>query len=194
MTPRRAWLLGAALLAAACFGRGPRPELFTLAPGAGAPLAALPELGLVVGPLELPRYLDRPEIVTRDGARLLPADGRRWGGSLRNDVLRVVSDDLGTLLGTARVAYFPNEPAFDVDYRVRLDLREFAAVPGGPLALRLHWTVVGSDGRALAVDASEIQQPLASAAYADLVAAQSAALAAVSRTIAERIAALEAGR
>jgi uncharacterized lipoprotein YmbA len=186
----------AVLLATGCFGGSAPPEFFTLStpPGAaaGPALASRPELGLGVGPLELPRYLDRPELVTRDGShRLVVADAHRWGGSLRTDILRVVADDLGRLLGTPRVAIYPSEPRFPVAYRILLDVREFEGVPGEGVRLRLRWTVASvPDGRAQAVEESLVEQPVASASFQDLVAAQSAALASVSRRIAERVAGL----
>jgi uncharacterized lipoprotein YmbA len=185
----------AAALAAGCLGPGAAPDYFTLSPAAGgtadAALAARPELGLAVGPLEFPRYLDRPEIVTRDGAhRLVLWDDRRWAGSLRTDVLRVVGDDLGALLGTSRIAVYPVEPRFPLDYRVLLELLEFEGVPGRAVTLRARWTVAGPDGRALAVEESRFEEPVASPAWEDLVAAQSAALGRVTRRIAQRIAAL----
>jgi len=186
----------AAILAAGCFGGSTPPEFFTLSPppgaAAGPALASRPELGLAVGPLELPRYLDRPELVTRDGShRLVVADAHRWGGSLRTDILRLVADDLGQLLGTARVSIYPAEPRFPVAYRILLDVREFEGTPGEGVRLRLRWTVAsGVDGRALAVEESVVEQPLASASFEDLVAAESAALASVSRRIAERVAGL----
>lgn len=192
MTPLRLALL-VALVAGAC-ARTPT-QYFTLGavePPPDAPLAARPDLGLAVGPIEFPRYLDRPEIVTRDGAhRLVLSNANRWAGSLRNDVLRVVADDLARLLGTARVAVFPGEPRFRLDYRVLLDLRELEGVPGGAVTLRARWTVVsGADGKALAVEEAHVVEPTASASFEDLVAAQRAALAVVSRAIAGELAAL----
>jgi uncharacterized lipoprotein YmbA len=185
-----------AVLVAGCLGSSPQPQYYTLSAASGAAggeaVASRPDLGLVVGPLDFPRYLDRPEIVTRDGShRLVMADVHRWGGSLRSDILRVVADDLGRLLGTSRVAIYPSEPRFPAAYRILLDLREFEGVPGGSVALRVRWTIVGvTDGRALAVEETRIEQPVASASFNDLVAAESAALGTLNRQIAERLAAL----
>ena len=193
--------LAAALLTAlatGCLGSSPAPEFYTLSPASGAAsgsaLASLPELGLVVGPLDFPRYLDRPEIVTRDGShRLVLADAHRWGGSLRSDILRVVADDLGRLLGTSRVAIYPAEPRFPAAFRLLLDLREFEGVPGGNVVLRMRWTIASTqDGRALAVEESRIEQPVGSTSFDALVAAESAALGTLNRQIAERMAALPA--
>ena len=194
-------LLPCALAAAAllgCFGGGAAPEYFTLASGAGGAagpaLASRPDLGLAVGPLDAPSYLDRPELATRDGAnRLVYWDDHRWGGSLRADALRVLADDLGRLLGTARIAVYPDAASFPVDYRVRVELLEFEGVPGQAVTLRARWTVAaGSDRKALAVEASQIEAPTASASFEDLVAAQSAALGQLTREIAEKIASLPA--
>jgi uncharacterized lipoprotein YmbA len=187
--------LVAALVAFGCART--KTEYFTLGaiePPAAAPLAARPHLGLAVGPIEFPRYLDRPEIVTRDGAhRLALSNANRWAGSLRNDVLRVVADDLARLLGTSRVAVFPNEPRFRLDYRVLLDLRELEGVPGESVTLRARWTVAsGGDGRALVVEEAHVVEPTASASFEDLVAAQRAALAALSQAIAGGLATLPA--
>jgi hypothetical protein len=61
--------------------------------------------------------------------------------------------------------------------------------------LRARWIVAsGADGRALAVEESRIDEPVASAAFEDLVAAHSAALGRLTREIAARIGALRASR
>jgi uncharacterized lipoprotein YmbA len=193
--------LGAIALAAlacaqGCLGSSVQPQYFTLsaASGAelGAPLAARPELGLAIGPIDIPRYLDRPEMVTRDGShRLVLWNAKRWGGSLRTDILRTMAVDLGALLGTARIAVYPAEARFPVDYRVLLELTLFDAVPGEAVTLRGRWSLAsGTDGRAIAVEEVRIEQPLASADWEGLVAAQRTLLGRVNREIAARIASL----
>ena len=186
-----------ALIVVGCLGGGPKTQFYTLGAveaGETLPVARRPELGLAVGPIEFPRYLDRSEIVTRDGAhRLALSNANRWAGSLRTDVLRVVADDLGQLLGTSRVVAFPNEPTFRLDYRVLLDVREFEGVPGESVTLRAHWTVVSaSDGSALAVEEVHVVEPTASASFEDLVAAQRRALGTMNRAIAALLATLPA--
>ncbi len=189
-----------AVLAALALGcsKTPKPAYFTLRSASGeaaaAPIASRPDLGIVVGPIAFPRYLDRPEVVTRDGAnRLVVPDAHRWGGSLRDDILRVVSDDLGRLLGTTRVATYPDEPRFAARYRVVLDISEFERVSAESVSLRTRFTIASvPDGKALVVEDAAIEQPVASASYDDLVAAESAALGAVSKRIADRIAELPA--
>lgn len=199
-TASRASLAAALLVALAtgCLGSNPAPKFYTLSPASGAAsgptLASRPDLGLVVGPIDFPKYLDRPEIVSRDGShQLVLADAHRWGGSLRSDILRVVADDLGRLLGTPRVAIYPAEPRFPAAFRLLLDLREFEGIPGGNVVLRVRWTIANAgDGRALAVEESRIEQQVATASVEAMVAAESAALGTLNRQIAERMAALPA--
>ena len=190
----RASILTAALATGCLGGPTPAPEYFTLsaapAPDA-APLAARPQLGLVLAAVELPRHLDRPELVTRDGPhRLRLWNLARWGGSLRSDVQRVVADDLARLLGTARIAVYPDEARFPVDCRVLLSLLELGGPRGEPVVLRARWTLAGADGRALRVGETHLEQPVASASFEDYVAAQRAALAGLTREIAGHIAQL----
>jgi len=199
MQERSTWVLSgvvAALLVAGCLGRSPRPEFYRLEPTAvgAAPAASLPKLGIAVGAIEFPRYLDRPEIVTRDGdQRLALASAQRWGGTLRSEVQRVLADDLSALLGTPRIAVYPVEPRFPVAWRVLFDVRSFEGVRGERVVLRVRWIVAsGADGRAVAVEESVIEQPVASDTWDAYVAAHSAALGAVTRQIAERIVALSA--
>ncbi len=196
LVPRAAAIAAlACAVAVGCLG-APQPSFYTLSSAsgadAGAPVASRPDLGLIVGPLEFPRYLDRPELVSRDGShQLVVALAHRWGGSMSDDVLSVLADDLGRLLGTARVVAYPAEARFAASYRVLLDVHEFEGVLGEKVTLRVRWTIAAvKDGRALVVEESSFEQPVASKSYEDLVSAESTALGALSREIAERIAGL----
>lgn len=184
-----------AVVATSCLGGTPKQSWYTLGaavPATRAPVASRPDLGIAVGPIEFPRYLDRPELVTRDGAHGLSlSNTHRWAGSLRNDFQRVLAEQIARELGTAQVATFPNEPRFAVDYRVQLELLAFEGPLGGPVALRARWVVAdGSTGRARVVEESAIEEPCASPSHDDLVAALGRAMQRLGADIATRIASL----
>lgn len=187
-------LAGVALLAACA--RGPGPQYYRLAAGeAGSAPAGRSELGLAVGPNGFPRYLERPEIATRDGAQeLVFANGQRWAGSLRDDFSRVLADELGRRLGTSRVALYPSEPRFRVDYRVLVDVLAFEGAPGESVTLRARWLVAGGDGRALLTEESRVEEPVAAPGYPGLVAAHASALSRLAGEIAGGIATLPGAR
>jgi uncharacterized lipoprotein YmbA len=134
---------------------------------------------------------DRPQLVVRESdnrVRLLEQE--RWAEPLKSAIPRVVAADLGRLLGTARTTAYPAAESRDTGYRVALDVQRFDATRGKGADLDVAWHVHRlpdgpmRDGRTRAREA-------ASGEYEALVAAQSRALATVSRDIAEAIAALQ---
>src|SRR5664279_3044471 len=50
---------------------------------------------IAIGPVRIPDYLDRPQIVTRSGKNELKlSEFDRWAGSLESDVNRVLVEDI----------------------------------------------------------------------------------------------------
>jgi hypothetical protein len=189
----------AALALVACLGK-PTPQTFYTLSATPHPesdgIASLPDLGLAIGPIDFPRYLDRPEVVSREGAHAVALSNRhRWAGSLRNDFQLVLTDEIGRLLGTAHVVAFPNVARFRVDQRIAVELVAFDGALGQPVVLRARWTIAsGKDERALAVEVTEIAEAPADASWDALVAAHARAVHALARDIATRSAALASPR
>lgn len=92
------------------------------------PAAALVDesLAIGIGPVRFPAFLDRPEIVSRTADSELRVDeSYRWGGSLKDDFLRVLSENLSQLLGTSRILVEPTEARFPLDFQVIADVLKF---------------------------------------------------------------------
>ena len=173
-----AWL--AALALSACLGGGTKPSFYALSSSGDAGglrrWLRRPALGLAVGPIDFPRYLDRPELVTRDAAnRLVVADAHRWGGSLRTEILRVVADDLGRLLGTSRVVMYPTEPRFSPTTACCSTSPSSSTSGVEQVTLLARWTIASSATGALVVEEIADRAAVASASCDDVVAADSAA-------------------
>ena len=61
-----------------------------------------------IGPIQLPQYLDCPQIVTRIGPNELQlAEFDLWAEPLKDNVSRVLVANLSLLLGTESIAVFP---------------------------------------------------------------------------------------
>jgi len=192
--PRALPMLLAALAvgfgSSAC-GSSPTPRFYTInaieateqASATASPLA------VVVGPITIPRYLQRPQIVSRTGdSRLRYDEFNRWGGSLESEVLRVLGENLATLLATERVVVYPRRAVFPTDYAVRFDFERFDAQRGEELVLKVRWVVLPpAGGDALAVESTTIREPLASSKVKELVRAHGAALETLSRAVAGRL-------
>jgi hypothetical protein len=100
-------------------------------------------LAVGVGPVRFPEFLDRPQIVSRAGANRLALDEfHRWGGSLEDDFLRVLGENLGQLLGTSRILVEPAESRFALDFRVIADVLSFEGSPGGEAVFKVRWAVL----------------------------------------------------
>jgi uncharacterized lipoprotein YmbA len=155
--------------------------------------AASPTFGersLGIGPVNLPRYLDRPSIVTRGGANeIYVADFFQWAEPLMDGVPRVVAEDLSTLLGTERVYAVPANLPEALDFRVVIDVIRFDGALEGEARLEARWTVLDlrKEVRVSARRSSVKTRRVESADYGALSAAMSRTLADLSAEIAEAV-------
>jgi uncharacterized lipoprotein YmbA len=136
-----------------------------------------------------PEYLDRPQIVTRPAPNRLEVDEfHRWGGSLQEEFLRVLGENLGSLLGTSHVLVYPAEARGRVDFQILLDVLRFEGIGEREVLLKARWVLVDPDteDRVLIREAL-IREQIQSPTVAHRVAAQSRALGALSRQIADEL-------
>ncbi len=184
-------LVCAALIQGACTTT-PRASFYTLNAVPGEAPAAPSGLTIALGPIDLPEYLDRPQIVTREGDNRLRVDEfNRWGGSLEEEITRVLARHLGQRLGTQRVYGYPSRIAADTDYRIALDVRRFDGPLGGELLLEVAWSVIDDrSSEALATQQSVYRVVSAGADYAAYAAALSEALARLGDDLAAVVAGL----
>jgi uncharacterized lipoprotein YmbA len=142
-----------------------------------------------VGPVQLPEYVNRPQIITRTSNNELEvASFARWAESLESNFSRVLAENLAVLLSTDRVIVYPWKGAVTVDYQVELEVTRFDGILGGPVSMRARWTVLGDNGEELLLRRlSSLSTPTETNSYEALVAAQSQLLADLSRQIAQGI-------
>jgi uncharacterized lipoprotein YmbA len=188
------------VLLTGCRSFTPAVEFYTLTPLAGLPeadkAAGLPDtIAVGVGPLHMPKIIDRPQIVSRIGSNQIDMDEfHRWAGSVYEDFLRVVALNLSALLNSNLVAVYPWEDYFDPDYRIYMEVHQFDGRLGEYALLNMTWTVVGRDSRdILFVRRAIIQEPVQGANYEAFVAAKSRILAALSREMAKAIKGIKGG-
>ncbi|HXX56964.1 MAG TPA: PqiC family protein [Thermodesulfovibrionales bacterium] len=145
-----------------------------------------------IGPVRIPDYLDRPQIVTRSGRNELNlAEFNRWAGSLGDDVNRVLVEDVSSLLPADRffvVRWTPYiESQIPVSCKVELHLERFEGTLGDSMLLRAKWGVFGKENRLLLKKESVISEKMSGGSYDALVASMSNALERLSRDIADGI-------
>ena len=184
------------LLLAGCQSTSPAVTYYVLtAPGAPPPgpaaqgAADAANLSIGVGPVNLPAYLDRPQIVTRTGPNQLRiAEYHRWAGNLGGDIQRVIAENLMSLTGSRQVATYPWGMAAHPNVRLSMEIYAFERYPDN--TVRLTAAVTLSSGIASPVSQrwiANLEEPATSSDFTDLAAAQSRLLYNLSRQIAEKI-------
>ena len=194
------WVLGTALILLIGCGAATGPVQFYALSNPETPAQmsgsqnVSGSIALGVGPLEIPKMIDRPQIVTRDtGNKLQVAEFHRWGGALNEDILRVLTEQLSGLLKSNRVMAHPWAEFFQPDYRVYLIFHRFDGRLGESVVLNATWSVTDGRGRnALAVKRSVINELLPSADYESLVSASRGALEKLGQQIAQEVLSLQA--
>ena len=178
------------MILTAC-GRTPPAKFYSLQPvELSSPGGSLPQnVSLAVGPVAIPVDIDRAEIVTRDaGNQVSFSEFHRWAGPLQQSIAAVMAQNIGTLLNTERVTPFTRENIFPPTHRVVVNINRYDSQPSKEFLLNATWSIKELKGsKLLLVRNSIIRESLASFTYEELVAAQSMALAALSKEVAKAI-------
>ena len=176
-----------------CLGQQQSSRLYVLTPlpraERAAPDAGGRDMAIGVGPVELPQYTNRQQIVTGNQSyQLHPATFDEWAEPLRDNFLRVLADNLSILLATDRVMLFPWKGPLAIEYQVVVDVTHFLGEVGGETSLVALWSIVGKNGQeVLLSQKSNVREPTGTQGYAALAAAMSNSLGALSREIAAAI-------
>lgn len=191
-----------------CAGRRPPPaQLLMLTPLTSASMdnpapsvrmpgrAPAPVPALVIGPIDLPAYTERSQVLRlHEQSELQAAVTARWAEPLEENFSRVLVENLSRLLGTGQVTSLGGVQARSA-LQVTVEVTEFVATDTGQATLTAYWRVLGESGRALlASNKTRYQEAATGADYPALVAAMSRTVAALSRDIARAVRGLADGR
>jgi hypothetical protein len=138
-----------------------------------------------IGPIKLADYLDQSKLVTRTSDnRMIVAEYDQWAGSLQSNLTHVLAENIGFLLPTEHIYFYPWRTSVPIDYQVMLDVIRCDGRLGEDARLVARWIVYGGpEKKPLAVSRSSIREPVSGSDYAALVAAQSRALTKLSQEI-----------
>jgi uncharacterized protein len=178
--------LGLPALLAGCFGTSPPARFYTLTPQdqSGTPSATPSITTVSIGPVDIPGYLDRRQIVTRSGRNEIVLDEyHRWGGVLGDEIAGLLASDLSKRLVPAGFAVAPWRSATAGDartnYRIQVRITRFDGSLGGSVVLNASWTLSRQrDNKEEAVLATEssITVEVGGKSYEALVAAMGTAV------------------
>jgi len=189
LTPVMVLLLALVVCFSACGGKSATSQFYVLSPLPQPGLSAGEGMTIGVFPVSMPDYLDRPQIVTRVSDNEIKLDEfSRWAEPLKDSFTRALVQNLSTLLNTAKVVRTTRSAGVPMALQVGVEVVQFDGTLGGEVVLIVQWGVFEADGKKLLMGKrSSFKEPTGAATYEALVAAESRAVAALSREIAEAI-------
>ncbi len=108
-----------------------------------APALNSKNIRLGVGPVQIPGYADRPQIVSEgESGKLIVDDLNHWAEPLHDNLERVMVSNLGSMLGAERVYPFPTSFHPDKEsLQVAIEIREMIKQKDGKVRLLVSWNV-----------------------------------------------------
>jgi uncharacterized lipoprotein YmbA len=171
-------------------GTSAEPHFYTLSAADGVPPHKIDKpvegFRMAVGPVTILETVDRPELVVRVGANEVTlAEQHRWAQPLRNEIARVIAENLEQYLGGIQVVTYPYHASREVDYRVFVDIQHFDSILGQAVTVDALWSIRDGSGGGRISERTIAQETPRGNGYDALVAAHSHALARLSAEIAE---------
>jgi uncharacterized protein len=179
---------GACLAGAGCSFFKPRadsPMFFVLsaAPPPPGPAGATPRV-IGLGPIRLPEYLDRPELVARVAPNQLRiAENERWAEPLRDALVTTLRQDLAAALPGDRVVAHPWDSAEHPDRELAIEVLRFERVSDQAVELEARWQLRDGAGQLRLAKESRIRQATSGADAQAAVAALSQLLSLLSHEL-----------
>lgn len=138
------FLLACLLTSCSFGGKTKSSQFYVLEAKIDEPLSSeLNDLRLGVGPIMIPGYIDRPQIVTKtDTAELQVEEFARWAEPLEEMFTRTLSQNIRTLTGSQEIYSHPWPNLVDLDYRIGGKVIRFENNPQGDALLIVHWGLI----------------------------------------------------
>jgi uncharacterized protein len=188
----RFWLLtllaGSLSLSLGC-GKSAPAQFYSLSVApSDKPVAETPCIALGIGPVEFPAYLDRSQIVTRIGANQMHlAEFDQWIEPLRDNFQRALMENLSGLVCAKPLVSHPWPTGGHPERQVAIQVDRFDGTLGQEAVLRVNWTVLDADGKALTWRTADLREQASGPDYASLAAAQSRLVARLAVAVAESL-------
>jgi uncharacterized lipoprotein YmbA len=194
------WFAAMVALGAGCSVLEPQadPTRFYVLTPVVETVASPPYLGTVVaiGPVALPSYLDRPQIVTRSASNQVTIqEFERWAEPLPSSFARVLEQNLAASLGVPAVVRYAATGGLSNVLKLEVDVLRFEANAGREAELRARWNLKDAHTRkTLLVRESRHTRPIADHDTAGAVSGLSECIGELSLEISRAILLLPPGQ
>lgn len=143
----------------------------------------------VIGPVGIPQYLDRPQMVTQDDQGMMNiAQFDRWGESLDDGIARLIIEDLNLMLPGGTFEIFPCNFAIPLNYQVIVVISQLECNFKKGFLLVAQWSIIDADTRKMLFSKrTQLVEPINPRNYLGLAGALSKAVASLSTQIAQNL-------
>ncbi len=175
------------LLIAGC-GTSQKTAFYQLEETSNASLTGVEKGHIIgVGPIHLPEYINRPQIVTRNSQHQLSlSEFNRWIEPINDSISRLLVINLSNNFNSNRVYWIPrSDRQYPLDLRVAIDIGRFDGQLGKEVFLESRWSVFGRDDKPLLTRVSLIKQSVNGTSYEALVIAMNQVLQQLGAEISE---------
>lgn len=152
-------------------------------------------ISLGIGSLDVPKYLDRPQIMTRINQNELKlSDSHQWAEPLKDTIPRIIGYNVGSLV-CGDIRTYPWKGTQQIDYRLNASIIHLDGTPGGNAVLDVQWNISDEHTKKiLLVKESKYTEQVEQNTYESLVSAYSRLLASFSRDMAEALISIQKGK
>jgi len=114
--------------------------------GQSAQLAAIPDMVIQV---DIPPYLNRPDMVYRQSDNQLHIDEyHQWGGHLRDNIANTLAQNLSARLTSGHISVAPALHVSEKTWMLYVRIRAFERMPDGRVHLSVYWQLM-TDGNTM---------------------------------------------
>ncbi len=167
-------------------GTSQKTSFYQLEESSNASLVGIEKGRIVgVGPVHLPEYINRPQIVTRSSKHLLNiSEFNRWIEPVTDSISRLLVINLSNNLNSNRVYWIPREDRqHPLDIRVAIDIGRFDGQLGKSVFLEARWSIFDKNDQPVLTQVSLIEEAVNGLGYNDLVIAMNQALQVLGKEI-----------
>ena len=142
-----------------------------------------------IGPVKVPEYQNRPQMVTQDTNNLITfAEFDRWGEPLELALPRLIGENLSVLMPGATLVTSPWNLAIPVKYQVMMDIVRLESRLDQDLAMTVQWSVINLEKKEMMfTKRSEFSKPVEPHSYSGLAKTLSMECASLSDEIAKTL-------
>ena len=104
------------------------------------------EISMGVGPITIPGYIDRPQIVTKtETAELHLSEFDRWAEPMASMFTRTLAHNIKMLTGSHQIHSHPWPPHSEFEYQITANVMNFENNEKGDALLIVHWKLINKN-------------------------------------------------